>query len=584
MRRIHVAASAFAALFVCGSLLTVLSQPPGDGSLSDSFDTAYAQQGSPFEKANRLEQWMTSNNWADLPFDRRVKLMSGLGHRSEPGEILSARWTGSITPSATGDYTLVVHQNEFFRGTCRLWIGDALVVDASDIKEVCSGSAQLSSSPVSLTAGQSVSFKMEYAGEPLVWRTGPGAGDVAELITTLLWQSGETSPALLPASILSPPDGFGGGAMTGVKVEFFSDQAFEQLEFARLAGNVELASRVVSTNDQFDSHLAVCKNCYDTLTTNEFEAEVSADPVNNYWKNPDVGASLEFTGMDARKAYAEWLISHPSVLTADPGLLANVFARVASVPGDSRVSLLRAWAAERPLKPVEIGFYPDEYFEANASYEWLGRWLIGQNQQDLKTLAENDLKKADGTCRIELARVLAYGAVEGGLAGWLRQELIDQMDGVAASGDARSSWLVALACFDEVASGFPVRPNLTIANLQEAMLLAETDAMRFQVLGQYAPRLASIGKFSEATALLDQYADRFDGPDEAAMILDWRTKTQELQSSWSDLIVEREAAIAQSRKDEKIAMLEERLQRSEANGRTALAAKYRSMIADETGE
>ncbi|MEO1525519.1 MAG: PA14 domain-containing protein [Planctomycetota bacterium] len=579
MRRVHVAASGFAALFVCGSLLTVLSQPPGGGSLTDSFDSVYSQQASPTEKARQLEQWMSNNDWDELPFDRRTKLMSGLGHRSDVGEIISARWTGSLTAPATGEYTMQVHQNECFRGTCRLWVGDSLVVDASDIKAVCEGEARFASDPIVLTAGQPVALKMEYAGEPLVWRNGPGGKAMAEMITTLMWKQGNGLVTLIPASALSPPSGSGDSA-TGVKAEFFSDQSLEELAFTRISSSVELPSRIVDTNEQWESHLTVCKNCYGTLTAPEFEAAVAQDPVGNYWENSDVGFALEFTGSSAREQYTSWLLSHPSVLAADPGLFASVFSRLAAAPDGKRIDLLRAWASERPLKPVKIGFYPDEYSEENASYEWLGRWLTGQNAEELKMLVENDLEMPNGHCRMELSRVLAYSAVECGQAGWFRQELLDQMEGLR--GDAQVSWLLALAAYEEVGSGFPVRPNLAIPYLEQAMLLAETDGMRFQVLGQYVPRLASIGEFSEATSVLDRYADRFEAAEQVSLIAQWRSEIQALETSWADKITARKASQEEANRDERVAMLQERLDRAQQNGRTTLAAKYRDMIASES--
>ncbi len=85
------------------------------------------------------------------------------------GVQISARWTGSLVPPATGLYTLSLT----CLGSARLWVDDQRVIDAPwpgaggrDIEQLWTGGgAQIREAPVALVAGQPVSVRLEYAGD-----------------------------------------------------------------------------------------------------------------------------------------------------------------------------------------------------------------------------------------------------------------------------------------------------------------------------------------------------------------------------------------------------------------------------------
>ena len=547
--------------------------------VSESFAAVDGQvSATAMDKAKSLADWMVANEWQQLSLTDRVALMRGLALRGRADDIVSVRWTGSVIAPGSGDYQFVMHYNDYYRGFCRLWIDNQLVVEATDFGDIQGGQLSFISTAVSLTQGTAVPIKVEFAHYPEASMPSIADPANAQTVTTLLWQSNNLPRQLVPPSAYVPPEGFAPSGATGIKGEYFSDKEFQQSLFTRLDSAIDLMTVSVSTTEYLTHYRDVRDDCFQTLLDPEFLASVSGDLAENYWANPVIADTLEYATTWQRAQYANWLLSHPDVLAADPGLFGDVFARLVTVPRDYRVQLLRTWAADRSLRALQIGFYPDQYTARNASYESLGHWFQEPLADDLIALATNHLKRADGSCRVELLRVLAYGAVNGKQSGWLRQQLLEQQEEIPFNSDARASWLLALAAMEEVAGGPPVRPNLAMPALTEARLIAQSNEMRFQILGQLVPRLISLGKFSDARSVLMTYASELQGAEQQADIQQWQSEADQLETQWDQFVQERYAAQKQSQAENRVAMLQQRLTRAERRGDAALAARYRDLI------
>ena len=85
------------------------------------------------------------------------------------GAQISARWTGSLVPPASGTYTLALTS----LGSARLWVDERLVIDAPwpgapgrDIEHLWTGDgAQIRTASLGLTVGVPVSIRVDYAGD-----------------------------------------------------------------------------------------------------------------------------------------------------------------------------------------------------------------------------------------------------------------------------------------------------------------------------------------------------------------------------------------------------------------------------------
>jgi hypothetical protein len=137
-----------------------------------------------------------------LPAGLRARVLASPGNlyalyvRTEPGpRKMSVRWSGSIVPRRSGEYTLQTRG----RGGTRLWVDGRLLIDH------WKGRAPLANAvTVQLEAEKPVGFRLEHF-------VASGGGK------QLFWQSAGQSIELVPASQLRTPEGEAGG----VRGEYF---------------------------------------------------------------------------------------------------------------------------------------------------------------------------------------------------------------------------------------------------------------------------------------------------------------------------------------------------------------------------
>jgi hypothetical protein len=108
--------------------------------------------------------------------------LSGIG-----ADAFTVRWTGSVSPPASGDYTFYTNSDD----GARLWINGNLVVN----KWVDQGTTEYASPPITLTQGTLVNIKMEY------YENSGGAA------AQLLWSSASITKSIIPETYLKPPNG-----------------------------------------------------------------------------------------------------------------------------------------------------------------------------------------------------------------------------------------------------------------------------------------------------------------------------------------------------------------------------------------
>ncbi len=584
LRMWQITLSGVVFLFVLVSL-SVPGWAQDEEELQTSFDSLLTQHAeSPAaQRAQALADWMESNEWKKLYLRRRVNLMVGLAQRGQWDRQAAVRWNGFIAAPASGTYHFQQLHNPYAVGDFRLWIGNQLVLDSRpEEAEQLGTESRYRSLPVSLIADQPVELRAEFVRTPDVLQPQLiGYFHNVQPVVALMWESEQLSQRLVAPDAYTPPEGFEPDSeqTTGLKAEFFSDPLFQQPLFIRRDTGVELTTRVAVTVDHWDSFSAARNRSFRKFSNPDFESKISGVAAAGFWEHKSIPVFTEYATIWQRAQLVDWMIEHPEVLSAASNeLFGKFFSKVAMLPGERRLQLIRGWAEDREPQPAQVRFYPDLYEENIVNHRRIGRWLQGPFAGDLEELVNNDLAHSDGHCRIDLVAAIAHGALQGGQGGWLREQLNSRLADQSATGDARASWLVGMALVEEALAGVPARPQQAFPYLTEALLVAETDPMRFQVLGQYVPRMLSLGKFSEGRALLNQWSSQFQSLEQQQVIAQWRMDADDLEINLEDHIARRSETLAEQSRVKRVALLQQRLERAQQRGDAALAARYQNMI------
>ncbi len=552
--------------------------------LKASLDSLLEQHADdPAQRAQALADWMTSHDWQSLPFRKQVGLLRGLDRRGGADQEFAVRWTGFLTAPADGDYHF--EQLRSYRahgGVFRVWLDEQLVLDST--ANSSPQTVPTRSGPISLVGGQPVALRAEFVRGQ---QTLPPQLDVDRGISqptaALLWESDQLPQQLIPAGAYSLPTGFESTETDGLKAEYFSDVAFGQPLLTRRDASMDLMTRVDFSTDHLGDRETVRQYCRSLLDDTAFLNKYSGANAAKFLRQTSIHRLVAYGSVQQRVELRDWLLARPQLLAAaDTESFGDLFIRVAVLPGNKRTQLLRVWSEDRPVPPCSIAFYPDGYKLANVKrHRQIGRWLRGPYSSDLDDLVANDLSKPNGHCRVELAAIAAHASVlERG--GWFGEQIRGRLADDALVGDARASWLIGLAFVEEALAGIPVRPQLAIAPLQEASLVATSNEMKFQVIGQLVPRMISLGRFAEGRALLDQWDDQFTSQEQQETIAQWRANADKLETELEQHIAERKAEFEEQRRLRHIATIQARLERAEQRGDTALVSRYQEMIRQAT--
>jgi hypothetical protein len=150
-------------------------------------------------------------------------------------ESTSARWTGRIEAPTTGDYTFsLIGDNGF-----RLWVDDTLVID----HWVGDWDVEQTSAPVTLAAGESHAFRLEYFQ------------DVGGANLFLRWTGPGIDKQLVPQSaftVAAPASGTDGLRGEYYRTSGANRHDFAQLGLATLEPNIDFADLVPVLRDYTD--------------------------------------------------------------------------------------------------------------------------------------------------------------------------------------------------------------------------------------------------------------------------------------------------------------------------------------------
>jgi len=257
---------------------------------------------STIERAQLYADWMDANDWAALSLGDRADLFEGVGADQLTLGNMAARWTGSVTASASGAYTFELIRNYGRDPSIRVWIGGRLVLDSNTQSRA--QAETFVSEPVEMSGAAPADIRIELINEAGETAYSDGTPSMA-----LLWKSPPQQRQIVPSGALSPPDGFGQQGAKGLKGEYFDDTAFTQdkLVCTRLDATLEFVWTWGPVAASHPDHTkAVLDFCIAQMTDATFLAGIPEDERGRFLTNPLRRLTSRFPGLRSPAARGTW--------------------------------------------------------------------------------------------------------------------------------------------------------------------------------------------------------------------------------------------------------------------------------------
>ena len=509
---------------------------------------------SPAEASDLYQAWFTANDRWRQYSARQLAQAYQLSYQEPVGaDQFAIRWTGSITPPQSGEYSFHVAAD------CgvRLWIDDQLIIDDWHDTMVAWPDLEFSQrvgGALRLQAGQPYAIRLEYCEQ---W---------TDACVTLAWSNQTMPKQIVAAEYLVPTSGAG----LGLSGEYVATR-----DLARQP----VATRIDRTIDfhwgdkpPLDVNAAIRATLAayfykQYLSDDAFIATATADDLRNWITM--FGDALP----DAQRA--ELLTK----VTRDPGRLAGqkvhelraMRRAFAGLPAGQAADLIIAWAQVNPtgVALVAAGDIPYYWFHHTRYWQL---WAADPEPQQIPRLTAA-LIDGSGLPNLTLARLLAVAHADvGSLDPW-RDQLDARLVDTTVQGDAKALWLLARAYVDE-AQSFDHSPLATQPYLERAVACAQSDAVRRNVFRHYGllfEHHCDRGDVKQAMSLLDQMDQLFPDPASAELLDFWRYTTLARDTV---AIAARHPQIADSlRRD-----LERQLATAQADDQTAQVDHYQELL------
>jgi hypothetical protein len=497
--------------------------------------------------------------------------------RNEIGEQrFSVQWTGLVLAPANGAYTFSISPldlNYNHGGTFRdqkvvVWLGDKQILDSS-----ANGYTYLAE-PVTLTAGTPVPLRVEltYAC------TSQGVIDDRPAIAQLFWEGPGLKKQLVPSTALRTPDGSQNGLqgvyqLTGGGQEVNVTRIDPRIAFTWIHQNFVLSSHD-ALRQQLAAQLQTVAGSGATLGRWEQDATSNPERWQAHW------AFLESLDVDQQPRWGQTLLAHPALLDdCAPYAIANLYSRCRVGAPDESLQAVGRWAQAHA---DENAILRADFYDVNRGvYRELSRKITWQYRPHLELLERDYLILPDGRCALPVAYVLSYAYRDlGQMPQWI-EKLESQLSDPQCDGDKRVNWLLARAQAEEIRHGAPEQHWLTTDRflagrqwIEEAALLAETEAARLRVYKELVARQLVDERVATARKLTDDAAKRCTSPESAAALAQWRLELTAAEFAITQRHAAHEAAVQAAY----IERLRARYQQAQASGDEAASQRYRDLL------
>jgi len=498
-------------------------------------------QGAELERIHSVETWLQRNDWRELPVKEQAWLCDALsGLDKIDKRAFSVRWTGLLRVPATGSYTFSQLAIPGAEGSFQLWIDDRLILDnvAASAKEDDRSAVQksLPGGAVVLTAGTSVSFRLDYVRAPVVPQPGvmrlPGFP-----AAVLAWQSDVLDRQVVPSGAFSTQEG-----APGVTGEYFSDTTFTQQVATRIDPNVDFMWDVgLVATEQQPSRREIVSQVAARIAAPGFLNSLDPAEAKNFIQE-QLPVLFGVMSASERVAVLQVVSEQPDLLhfLTFPQMAAALrwYSTLADSAGAT--DLFVKWGKMAPLPRTQLGFSPGRspggYLNLNVEpYFRLSRLFLGENVNANIDALSAHIATEDGSCNLTVAYVLmcvCRMAEKQTIIFDLIDEPVHDED---LDPEIRSTWLIAEAFALETLLDYDFQPGRGLGPLHEALDIAETPATRFWLLQEIVARLIALDQVDQARSKIESVREQFTSEDQRVQMDAWLAKGIELQTHYEDV-------------------------------------------------
>jgi hypothetical protein len=478
--------------------------------------------------------------------DRLWYLLWRLRYESVCGREFSVTWTGTVTAQLTGAYKFSIcpidpcYQTpidaRYLRQSMSVTIGEKTVIDAKY------DDWQAESSPISLTAGQTVAIQVEYmhsrkgADEP-VGASAPVNGS-ASPAALLYWEGPGFTKSLVPQNALTAPDGQTKGLLASYHSAVDGLTANQARIEPRIDHNWAMGRCIVPL---FDSQ----QNALIEQAWQRFQSgEVTADWLQQQprWLISDLQWIVECLPQERRLAIVDWGVAHPELMALRPWWSVEQFyVNLRQDSPTAACNVLGRWMQDHADEAPSLS---DDYYKTNqVQYCDMAEFTFHHYPPHADQLEASFLVTNDGRCALPAAYVLGFGYLsQGRIEEWVKK-LDDRLSDKSLIGDRRVNWLLARATAEEIRylrAGRQYFDQPRVGNgtswIDEAALVAEGGPVKARVFKERLVRLAANQQWDAAQAELK------GAPPELA---DWSNQIAALQNK-AAAGVQQQAAAAEA--------------------------------------
>jgi hypothetical protein len=548
------------------------------------------------EQTGRVQAWLNSNSWRELPLRDQMWLFD---HLRGPDLIdkweFSVRWTGMLRVPANGSYTFTQYQMSGAEGFMRLWVDGSIVLDSFPSEDQgavlapdnweAEEAARFRSSPVALTAGQAVEFRLDYVQKPMP--VCPGLMPLSNFPAAILqWESEALEQQVIPEAAFTTPAASVFRGQTGLQAEYFSDLGFTRRAALRRDAAIDFfwdVGTVVTDNRDMQEEIVVANIA--RLSSPGFFATLREDEA-------EVFVTQQLPSL-LRSMSATQRVAVMLSLKEQPDLLKHVsFAQMAAAlrwlslnaSNDAAISLLAQWSELTPQPQTVPGFFPGRvgggFLSLNIEpYFRLSRLFAqGDVEENMNALAEH-LTKADGSCNLTILYILCCVCRMTGNAAFVLPLVTEPTQDNNLVGDARMTWYLAQAFASETLFGHDFQPGRGTEHVREALEAAESPEARFWAYRELLARLLTADRQGEARTTAESMREEFSDAEKHAVIDTWLQRGEEISAHYQrlreDQVPDRQAFI-----DE----ITRRAETAERRGNRRSAGRYQRIVTDHNVE
>jgi hypothetical protein len=525
-------------------------------------------------------------NWLSARDVRTIESVDQLGwlfsqvqhvDRKEIGEQrFSVQWSGLVLAPTNGAYTFSISPldlNYNHGGTFRdqkvvVWLGDKQILDSA------ANGYTVQAEPVTLTAGTSVPLRVEltYAC------TSQGVIDDRPAIAQLFWEGPGLKKQLVPSTALRTPD----GSQNGLQGVYQLAGGGQEVNVTRIDPRIAFTwihqNFVLSSHDALRQQLAAQLQTVagSGATLGRWEQDVASNPERwqAHW------AFLESLDVDQQPRWVQTLLAHPALLDdCAPYAIANLYSRCRVGAPDESLQAVGRWAQSHADEAATLRA---DFYDVNRGvYRELSRKITWQYRPHLELLERDYLILPDGRCALPVAYVLSYAYRDlGRMPQWI-EKLEAQLADPQCDGDKRVNWLLARAQAEEIRHGAPEQHWFTTDRflagrqwIEEAALMAETEAARLRMYKELVARQLVDERVATARKLTDDAAKRCTSPESAAALAQWRMELTAAEHAITQRHAEHEASVQAAY----VNRLRTRYQQAVDSGDEAASQHYRDLL------